>query len=59
MDNSIRLSVDGKEIDSPDDVANTFNRFFSNIGNETEKTIPKGKTDFASYLKHNFASSFF
>ena len=35
------LNVNGKIIDEPIDIANSFNDFFVNVGPETEKTVPK------------------
>ena len=35
------LSIKGKIVDDPKDIANAFNNFFVNVGPETEKTVPK------------------
>ena len=35
------LNINGRIVDEPGDVANSFNNFFVNVGPETEKTVPK------------------
>ena len=35
------LAINGKIVDQPLDIANSFNNFFVNVGPETEKTVPK------------------
>ena len=50
---------DGNVITDPVTVANTFNDFFVNIGNHTEKSIPKSNVPFSNFFKGDFSHSFF
>ena len=49
----------GNVITDPFSVANTFNDFFVNIGNHTERSIPKSNVPFSNFLKDNFSHLFF
>ena len=39
--NTSQIITNNKLIDNPEEVSNTFNNFVTNIGPNTEKTIPK------------------
>ena len=45
-------------IDNPEEVSNTFNICFTNIGPNTEKTIPKSGKCLTSYLKNIINTDF-
>ena len=36
-----QLNIKGKMIDNPEEINNSFNNFFVNVGPDTEKTVPK------------------
>ena len=50
----------GNVITDPVTVANTFNAFFVNIGNHTERSIPKSKVPFSNFSRFSdFSHTFF
>ena len=49
--NISQFKVNGKEINDPKIIGNTFN-FFANVGPNTDKTIPKPFKSPSSYLKN-------
>ena len=53
-----QIITNGKLIDNPEEVSNTFNNFFTNIGPNTEKTIPKSGKCPTSYLKNRINTGF-
>ena len=53
-----QIITNGKLIDNPEEVSNTFNNFFTNIGPNTEKTIPKSGKCPTSYLKNRINTDF-
>ena len=53
-----QIITNGKLIDNPEEVPNTFNNFFTNIGPNTEKTIPKSGKCPSSYLKSRINTDF-
>ena len=50
--NISQIKVNGKEINDPKKIGNTFNNFFANVGPNTDKTIPKPFKSPSSYLKN-------
>ena len=46
-----KIIVDGRSIDTPTEICNSFNDFFSEIGHSTAASIPNTDTDFQTYLK--------
>ena len=54
-----QLHIKGKIVDDPQSIANSFNKFFANVGPETEKTVPKTPHISPSiYLKNRNQSNF-
>ena len=53
------LLENGKPINNPCAIANIFNNFFVNVGNNTDKDLPHGNYCPASFLKGNFPESMF
>ena len=51
--------VGDKEITNKQDIANSFNTFFSNIGSKISEGVPKPLNNFSAYLKDNHPGSFF
>ena len=49
--NITQIKVNGKEINDPKKIGNTFNNVFTNVGPNTDKTIPKQFKSPSSYLK--------
>ena len=37
------ITANGKPVDSPEDVSNTFNNFFTSSGPDMEQSIPKSQ----------------
>ena len=49
----------GKTVDNPCAIANIFNNFFVNVGENTDKNIPCANCCPTSFLKGNFPDSMF
>ena len=45
-----KLVIDGVAIQNDKDIANAFNNYFSNIGNELSKQVPDVSTTFKDYM---------
>ena len=56
--NTSQIITNNKLIDNPKEVSNTFNNFFTNIGPNNEKTIPKSGKCPTSYLKNRINADF-
>ena len=56
--NTSQIISNNKLIDNPKEVTNTFNNFFTNIGPNTEKTIPKSGKCPTIYLKNRINTDF-
>ena len=56
--NISQIKVNGKEINDPQKIGNTFNNFFANIGPNTDKTIPKPFKSPSNYLKNRINFDF-
>ena len=56
--NISQIKVNGKEINVPKKIGNTFNKFFANVGPNTDKTIPKPFKSPSSYLKNRINFDF-
>ena len=44
------ITVKGKDVTNPKNIANAFNNFFTNIGPSLSKTILQSKKNFTSFL---------
>ena len=55
----IKLIDNGREITETDNIANTFNEYFSKLGDDLASQIPEGPTSPFSYLSNHFLNSFF
>ena len=51
--------TNGQILTSPKEIANSFNAYFSNIGNELAKKITPNNLDFRTYLKGSVPNSMF
>ena len=49
----------GTRVNDPVKMANLFNKYFVNVGSNTDKTIPKTKKSPIDYLKDKFFQSVF
>ena len=47
------ITVEGKDITNPKNIANVFNSFLTNIGPSLSKTIPQSKTNFKNFLNNS------
>ena len=47
------FNTNGQILTSPKEIANSFNAYFSNIGNELAKKITPNNLDFRTYLKYS------
>ena len=56
--NISQIKVNGREINDPKKIGNTFNNFFANVGPNTNKTIPKPFKSPTSYLKNRINFDF-
>ena len=56
--NTSQIISNNKLIDNPKEVSNTFNNFFTNIGPNTEKAIPKSGKCPTTYLKNRINTDF-
>ena len=54
-----QFNDDARKVTGNFDIANGFNRFFSNIGPALSRNIPKGNTNFTNYLNQNVEESIF
>ena len=54
-----QFNDDARKVSSNIDIANGFNRLFSNIGPALARTIPNGNTDFTNYLNQKVEESIF
>ena len=55
---SIKIVQYNKEVTDPKQIANTFNKYFANIGNELAKSIPTVSQTPFEYLKTPTCNSF-
>ncbi len=55
----IKLIDNCREITETDNIANTFNEYFSKLGDDLASQIPEGQTSPFSYLSNHFLNSFF
>lgn len=55
----ISLSTPNQELTSPVDVANEFNKYFTNIGTTLDGEIPPGNVSPLHYMSHQSIESFF
>ena len=53
------INDDVRKVTSNIDIANGFNRFFSNIGPALARNIPNGNANFTNYLNQNVEESLF
>ena len=53
------FNTNGQILTSPKEIANSFNAYFSNIGNELAKKITPNNLDFRTYLKGSVPNSMF
>ena len=53
------FNTNGQILTSPTEIANSFNAYFSNIGNELAKKITPNNLDFRTYLKGSVPNSMF
>ena len=51
--------IENKNISDKQDIANSFNTFFSKIGAETSNNVPQTNKQFASYLPNSIMNSIF
>ena len=56
---NIKLMVNGNLIEDKSLIANSFNEFFTNIGSNLDKQIPKSNINPISFIKKNFTMSIF
>ena len=56
--NISQIKVNGKEINYPQKIGNTFNNVFANVGPNTDKTIPTPFKSRSSYLKNRINFDF-
>ena len=54
-----QFNDDARKVTGNFDIANGFNRFFSNIGPALARNIPKGNTTFTNYLNQKVEESIF
>ena len=52
------ITVKGKGVTNPKNIANGFNIFFTNIGPSSSKTIPQFKKNFKNFLNNSSLNSF-
>ena len=52
------ITVKGKYVTNPKNIANAFNTFFTNIGPSKSKTIPQFKKNFKNFLINSSLNSF-
>ena len=52
------ITVKGKYVTNPKNIANAFNTFFTNIGPSKSKTIPQCKKNFKNFLTNSSLNSF-
>ena len=52
------ITVKGKDVTNPKNIANAFNNFFTNIGPSLSKTIPQSKKNFKNFLNNSSLNSF-
>ena len=53
------IDVDGLSITNPQTIVEKFNKFFSNVGPDLAKKIPKGNKSPINFLKGNYPNSLF
>ena len=56
---NIRLLVNGIPTENKSRIANCFNNFFTDIGENLDKNIPKSNMDPISFIKKNFTINIF
>ena len=56
--NATQINLNGRMIDDPKEIGNAFNNFFSNVGPNTERTVPKSFNNATSYLKNRISNNF-
>jgi hypothetical protein len=54
-----QILINGHLSDNPLEIANTFNNYFTNIGNVLDKKIPKSNIDPISFLTKNYTINLF
>ena len=52
------ITVKGKDVTNPKNIANAFNNFFTNIGPSLSKTIPQSKKNFKNFLNNSSLNLF-
>ena len=52
------ITVKGKDVTNPKNIANAFNNFFTNIGPSLSKTIPQSKENFKNFLNNSSLNLF-
>ena len=52
------ITVKGKDVTNPKNIANAFKIFFTNIGPSLSKTILQSKNNFANFLNNSSLNSF-
>ena len=52
------ITVKGKDVTNPKNIANAFNNIFTNIGPSLSKTIPQSKKNFKNFLNNSSLNSF-
>ena len=52
------ITVKGKHITNPKNIANAFHSFFTNIGPSLSKTIPQSKKNFKNFLNNSSLNLF-
>ena len=54
-----QIKSDGKDYDNPKDIANIFNKFFVNVADNVQKSIPSAPKSHKDYLKKPSSRSIF
>ena len=52
------ITVKGKDVTNPKNIANAFNNIFTNIGPSLSKTIPQSKKNFKNFLNNSSLNLF-
>jgi hypothetical protein len=55
----LKLTINGKDCEDPSIIADSFNKFFTDIGPSLDKKIPNSKLDPISFIPSNYVINIF